>query len=536
MKTQLFAVIFSAGCSLADNTDLESLDARAALQAPTCETSTRPCSACVHQGRLAGATDNSTCRYLGIPYGKSTAGPNRFMPPEPASKWSGVRQATERGPACPQVPDTSFASSTSEDCLYLNVFAPREPPPEPLPVMVFIHGGSYVSGSADLYSGAGLANAANVVVVTMNYRLGALGFFAHPELDRDRPGALSGLEGIRDQQLALRWVHDNVAAFGGDPNNVTLFGESAGGAAVNLHLVSPASHGLAQRFILESGTSMRRPAKPMAPVGRDAAYTLTQRMAADLCPGAANVLHCLRGLPPERLLEWSPPNGAELGELGAIFLPVIDDGRSGIVPDEPERLMAAGSVNPGAIVLGSNKYEYALFQWLNDDNVASLAELRAKIAARFGTQADEILKLYITGAFTDDPNRAYSTFMTDILFRCATRRLARLAASAGAAVYLYSFDEGEARHTEELVYVLGPNDYADGLLSVVSFIYPRSLVETVQQYWGNHAYGGDPNGPGLLRWPRYEAVTDQHMVLADPPALGAGLARSACDYWDRYLD
>jgi para-nitrobenzyl esterase len=507
--------------------------------APVCEkdaASSDPCRACVHQGRLAGRQNGSTCQYLGIPYANPTSGERRFMPPEPASGWSEIRQATDFGPACPQVPDVSFASSTSEDCLSLNVYAPTAALSARSPVMVFIHGGGYATGASNIYGGRGLSELGRVVVVTMNYRLGLLAFFAHPDLDRERPDAPSGADAIRDQQLALRWVRENIASFGGDPDNVTLFGESAGAAAVSVHLVSPGSRGLVRRFVMESGASTKGPGNGIAPVSRESMYSITRRMVTELCPDATDSIACLRALPTEKLLQWSPTTtatGAGSAAPGSMFVPVIE-GPGGVMPEDPDTLMKSGRFNPGEILIGTNKNEYGLFQQLSSDTIDTLQQLRTVVEQRFGASADEIMGLYAPAG--TEPNQAYVTLMTDIMFRCPSRRLARFAQAQGTPVYLYSFEVGQAQHANELLYVFGPDNLADGLVGPFSTIFPAQLVDAMQRYWINFAYSGDPNGQRLAVWPRYSAATDQHMVLADPLSTGSGLQREACDFWDRYID
>lgn len=492
------------------------------------------CEACVQQGLVAGIRNGPICQYLGVPYAKPTSGERRFMPPEPMSSWSGVRQALEFGPACPQEPDLSFAASTSEDCLYLNVFAPAPKTAEQLPVMVFLHGGGYLSGAANMYGGRGLAELYGVVVVTMNYRLASLGFFAHPELDKQRPDAPSGSDGIRDQQAALRWVRDNIASFGGNPGNVTLFGESAGAAAVNVHMVSPGSRGLVQRFILESGASTKGAANGIAPMPRSAMYARTERMAEDLCPGAGDVMTCLRQLPVEKILQWKPTtDGGDPALLNVMFVPVIE-GPGGVLPDEPEVLLKAGRYNQGEVLIGTNRFEYGLFQNLNGDTIESAEQLRAKIDERFAGSADAVMQLYAPVGSTD-PNQSYVTLMTDVIFRCPTRRLARLV-SSHEPVFLYSFEAGEAQHANELTYVFGPENMADGLVADFAFLFPASLVEAIQRYWTNFAHNGDPNRAGTFEWPRYDASSDKHIVLSDPLSMSSGLQRDACDFWDRYVE
>ena len=241
-----------AACSSSSSTDNpEKGDAAVVFPATD---SNAMCQATVMQGALNGKRAGATCEYLGIPFGKAPTGPLRFMPPEAAPGWSTPRDATAYGPSCLQANSTLGAvGTTSEDCLSVNVFTPQATPSGPLPVMVFIYGGAFTSGSSSLYDGQAMSEKGPVIVVTMNYRLGALGFLALPEFDSQRSGAPSGSDGIRDQQLALKWVQSNIATFHGDASNVTVFGESAGSMSTCMPLVSPGSQGLANRYIMESG-------------------------------------------------------------------------------------------------------------------------------------------------------------------------------------------------------------------------------------------------------------------------------------------
>jgi para-nitrobenzyl esterase len=392
--------------------------------------------------------------------------------------------------------------------------------------MVFIYGGGFSGGATNTYSGIGLSRKGPVVVVTMNYRVGALGFFAHPELDAQRADKPSGSDGIRDQQLALRWVRDNISSFGGDPKNVTVFGESAGGSSVCVHLVSPGSRTLARRFIMESGVCTRGVANGVEPVQRERTYARAQQMAADLCPGSMDVLGCLRGLPADQLMAWSPPAApAASGAPGIGWVPVIE-GAGGVLPDHPDALIARGDFHRGEVLVGTNKNEAGLF---NPLPFYSFEELRAMVQEQYAARADEIMALYAPSPDVD-AYQALVTLMTDVMFRCPSRGLARMLQSQGTPVYLYSFEQGSAWHAEEMTYVFGYDYLLFGVVPPV-----ESLVDAVQRYWTNFAYRGDPNGEGLMMWPRYDLAGDHHMTLVDPPAAGSGHARAACDLWDNYL-
>ena len=496
---------------------------------PQCATDANvpACGSCTHQGLVEGKVDGDTCVYLGIPYAKPPVGPRRFMPPEPAESWSGVRRATSWGTACVQGMDLSGSSQLGEDCLFINVWTPMTPPAQPLPVMVFLHGGGYSGGATNTYSGIGLSKRGPVVVVNMNYRVGALGFFAHPELDKQRPDKPSGSDGIRDQQLALRWVHDNISSFHGDPNNVTLFGESAGSSSVGIHLVSPGSAGLAQRFILESGVATRGVENGIAPVTRETMYAYTAKLTDELCPSASDVMECLRDLPPEKLMTWSPAAGGDNGaRLG--WVPVIE-GPGGVLPDSPDALMERGEFHPGSIIVGTNRNEYGLFALLQG-SVSSVEQMRARVQMRYPNHVDQIMALYAPSDSTD-ASQAYITLMTDLMFRCASRNFARLASAHERSVYLYSFEEGTAVHSDEMTYVFGYGNFTLGILPPV-----EALVESIQGYWLSFATTNDPNGARRPAWPTYETASDRHLTLVNPPSAGTGLQKMACDFWDEYLN
>lgn len=489
-----------------------------------------PCAACTYQGLLSGMVESQSCAYLGIPYAKPPKDALRFAPPEAAAGWSGVRDATKFGPGCVQGPglDLSFASSTGEDCLYLNVWAPTKAPAKQLPVMVFIHGGWFVAGAPNLYDFTGLGEKGPVVVVSVNYRLGALGFFAHPDLDKQRPGKPSGSDGIRDQQLALQWIHDNIATFSGDPNNVTVFGQSAGASSVGVHVVSPGTRGLAHRFIMESGAPTRNPSTPIAPyrdsiaaLPRDRMYQVTKQMAADLCPSAGDPIACLRALPADTLMKWVPSSSSS---ASVNWAPVVE-GPNGVLPDTPDALLSSGKFNDGPIVIGSNKNEWSLFA--DASTPATLADLNTQVQALFPDSVDQVMALYAPNG-TADIKQAYITMMSDAVFRCPVRSFARLASAHDHDVYLYSFEEGPAPHAGELGYLI---DYG---LFTLTFPAP-AMVDAIQGYWTNFARSGDPNGGSLTKWPKYDVTSDQNLKLVNPPDVATGLEKAACDFWDGYV-
>jgi para-nitrobenzyl esterase len=453
----------------------------------------------IQSGVVHGKASGGVRAFLGVPYAKPPVGALRWRSPEPAERWPGEREATEYGPMCPQVPLTPV----SEDCLSLNVWAP-EPTPAPKAVMVWLHGGAFAVGSNGLYDGAPLAARGDVVLVAVNYRLGALGFLAHPALTAERPGrGSSGNYGIEDQLLALRWVKENIGAFGGDPNNVTLFGESAGSACTCALLGTPAAAGLVHRAIMESGACLGFES-PLA----DAEARGEKTVQAIGCSGP-DTLDCLRSKDALELTVSSTDLLATL--LQQRWRPIID----GVV------IPPIAAVNPVRvpIIIGTNRNEGGDFGLLAPTQSSFAARVRGYYPDPAHTRV--VLDTYSAGEQGSWPG-AFSALATDGLFVCPTRRLARLA-SAEVDTYVYSFSHGRAHHADEVPYVFGlPELGADA----------RPVSDQMLQAWTRFAKTGDPNGPGALRWPKYSVASEQHMVFDATPSIGAGLARATCDVLD----
>jgi para-nitrobenzyl esterase len=473
----------------------------------------------VKQGELRGKLVENTRAFLGIPYAKPPVGERRFAPAQPAERWRGVRDAVAFGASCPQPPGALAAPGPqSEDCLFLNVYTPAQPIRKKLPVMVFIHGGAFVAGSSVQYDGRRLSEEGGVVVVTINYRLGALGFLAHPALDEERCGdEPSGNDALRDQQLALAWVQKNIDEFGGNPKEVTVFGESAGSMSACLQMVAPHAKKYADRYIMESGTCVAG-----LPISSKAqAQTLGKELADTLCAGADDVVSCLRAKPASELIAF----GASRGISGAGWAPVINPDDE-FLPEHPSKLIAAGDYNRRAeVIVGSNAREWGLFQAIGQSpRPATVAQLHAILDGQFGPLAPALKLAYPASDAT--ANLAYVNLMTDYLFRCPARELARQVGARGTTAYLYSFEEGAAFHAFELPYVFGnPNP----TLGAPVLVEP--LRETMQTYWTTFAHEGDPNAAGQPVWPEYDAQSDQHMTLKATSAVGSGLTKPQCDLW-----
>ena len=478
-------------------------------------------------GDVQGLVGGQAREFLGIPFAAPPVGALRWRPPAPAIPWPGVRPATAFGPACPQLASLQAPASNVEDCLFLNVFTPDPAPSRPRSVMVWFHGGSNQVGSAGdavpvpgipghFYDAQVLAQERNVVVVTVNYRLNAFGFLAHAALageDPQRPYA--GNQGLLDQQAALRWVQANIAAFGGNPKRVTIFGESAGSWDVCYHMVSPGSRGLFRRAIGESGGCT--PHQPTAAQGAANAEALA---AAVGCGGAPDELACMRQVSADTLL-------ANLGS--GDFGPVVD---GGVLPDQPRTLFDSGQFAKVPYLLGSNSDEGTLF-FIGVPPVTTEAEYQAALQTRYGSLASQVEALYPAASFAS-PQAALVRAYGDEVLVCSTYDTARRASAGGARTYLYNFSRVipipilqalglGAFHGAEIAYVFGsvtPPTADDA-----------TLAQTMRGYWSRFAEHGNPNGHGAVRWPRYRRASDQRLDLDVQPTVLTGFRRHECDFW-----
>ena len=383
-------------------------------------------------GDVQGSQNGKTRQFLGIPFAAPPIGALRWRPPAAVTPWQGVLQADTFSRPCPQLASIQGRASDNEDCLYLNVWTPDPAPAKPRPVMVWFHGGGNEQGSAGdavpfpgvpglFYDGQVLAQERDVVVVTINYRLNAFGFFAHSALAAEDPSyPYAGNQGLLDQRAALEWVRANVIAFGGNPKKVTIFGESAGSEDVCFHVVSPGSHGLFRRGISESGGCTTR-----QPTAAEGAATAEAFAAAVGCGGAADELGCLRQLPASTLLAHQPADG-----LG----PVVD---GGFLPDQPRTFFDTGHYARVPYLLGSNTDEGTLF-FLGVPPVTTEAEYQAALQAQYGPLADQVAAVYPAADFATPQDALVRAFGDSILV-CSTYDTARRAAAGGARTYLYNF-------------------------------------------------------------------------------------------------
>ena len=459
--------------------------------------------ATVEQGRLLGRQADGVASFKAIPYAAPPVGPLRWRAPQPAAAWQGERDAGQVGAICIQPPSEGDPGvgplPMSEDCLTLNVWTPAERGEEPLPVMVWIHGGGLNNGSgtAALYDGANLAKR-GVVVVTLNYRLGRLGFFGHPALTAEAGGEeIVGNYGMADVIAALEWVRDNVAAFGGDPGKVTVFGESAGGVMVTRLMISGPARGLFHRAIVQSG--LGRDAGTATFRTLDGSPSLEDRgvafaLAAGL-PADASVEQ-LRALPAERLLTPAP------SFFGGDLMVLDGSDGGGLVGENVAPAFAAGLEAPVPLIIGTNSAE--LWRIKPSD----LSPYGAIEAAMTPGERSALLAAY-------GGQEGYDAhLLSDLVFNEPARHLARLHAANGHPTWLYRFDvvpesgpapNGGAPHASERPYVF------DNLHTVGWPMGERDAqaATAMAEYWTTFAARGDPNAPGRPVWPEFGAERDR---------------------------
>jgi para-nitrobenzyl esterase len=496
-------------------------------------------------GRVAGIREGAIEVFRGVPFARPPVGELRFRAPQPPEPWDGVRDATRFGASAPQgkmnldiLPGLDVGAQ-GEDCLYLNVYTPAADDAR-RPVLVWIHGGAFVigSGSQDLYDGAPLAERGDVVVVTINYRLGALGFLHLADLCGEGFGSEPNA-GILDQVAALRWVRDNVAQFGGDPANVTVFGESAGGMSVGTLLGLPAARGLFRRAIPQSGAAHN--AHPRALATRVAEMFLA---AAGLAPRDAAEL---RRWPVDRLLAAQqqlmlrlaaePLEGAPL-----TFGPVVD-GRA--LPEAPIDAIRRGSARGVDLLVGTTRDEWKLFVPM-DPSVYALDRERlvSRVEKRVPGHGARLVESYAKareGRGGTQPPELFSAIETDRVFRIPAIRLAEAQHGHRERVHAYLFTWESpllggalgACHAIELPFVFGTAGRAE--LFVGSGPAARALEERTMDAWLAFAKSGDPSHPGLPEWPDYDADRRATLVLGERCALERGPMDEERRAWDGLL-
>ena len=465
-------------------------------------------------GIVQGKMQGSSRAFLGIPYAAPPVGELRWKAPAPPLAWEGVRDATKFGARCMQgniFGDMVFRDAgPSEDCLMLNVWTPANVAKKKLPVMVWIHGGGFVAGatSEPRQDGATLAEQ-GVAVVSMNYRMGIFGFFELPELIKDSGKNAAGNYGLLDQVAALEWVKKNIAAFGGDPGNVTIFGESAGSFSVSELMASPLAKGLFQRAIGESGADFSQRSEP--------AVTLADR-AKNNAEYAKKVLGTdslkeLRAIPADKLLETVSKPGSE--RRGPNMVAV--DGY--FLPKSVAEIFAAGTQNDVPLLAGWNRDEGsgAVLSAKPPLTAASVKELGEK---EFKDNSAEFFKLYPA---SDDATavRSWEDFAGDRFIAFGTWKWMEAEAKTGKSpIYRYRFDQAPpddpsrepgmgAFHSSEIEYVFGTLEWR---IPTLWKSEDKALSELMRKYWANFARTGNPNGAGLPQWPAYKPSGDAQVM------------------------
>jgi para-nitrobenzyl esterase len=484
-------------------------------------------------GDYQGNDRGSSWSFLGIRFAAPPTGALRWRSPAPPPCPSGTAAASAYAPVCPQLDPVTFLPKGDEDCLAVNVFTPKATfPAGSRPVMVFIHGGGNSIGSAQaeiepgrvLYDGAALAATTGNVVVTLQYRLGPLGWLVHPALDTEAPDSRSGNYALEDLVAALKWVQRDIAAFGGNKARVMIFGESAGGVNVCTLLASPAAAGLFASALIESGGCVA--------VTRSAALATGATLADNVgCSAASDIATCLRSKTPSELLSALPPVVSVSGGQPP-YQPNVD---GSLLPTAPLDAIRNGQHNRVPVVIGTNANETGRDVPLTFGE----AEYQAFLASAI---ADPVVRAQVSAVYSaanfGSARLAYVALTSDVKFICPARTIARaLDGVQTEPVYRYSFTEVldapsaglyGAFHGLELLFVFGPLD----VLGYTPTAAERSLSTSMQGYWGSFAATGAPSAAGAPVWTTYDSSRDNHLVLDDLAlTMGDGVNTSRCDFW-----
>jgi para-nitrobenzyl esterase len=468
----------------------------------------------IDSGKLQGASKDGVTSFKGVPFAAAPVGDFRWRPPQPVKPWSDVRKATEYGPDCAQLPFPGDAAplgvGVAEDCLYANVWAPEGSAGKKLPVMFWIYGGGFVNGGSSpaVYDGSQFAKQ-GIVFVSANYRVGRFGFFAFPALTKENPNEPKGNYGYMDQIAALQWIKRNIAAFGGDPNNVTIFGESAGGGSVLTLMTSPMSQGLFKRAIVESGggrtllmgqryVSKQVEGGPPSAESLGVAFAKKNNIEGD----DAAALAALRKLPEKDVVAGL--NMASMMSASTTYAGPMIDGK--VVVESPAEAYAAGRGAKVPFMIGANSADIGFaFAHTVDD-----------LFAPFGSDKDKALTAY--NATSSTPvSQVAPLFGADQMMIEPARFAVRTLAAIGQPAYEYRFSYvaeslrsklNGAPHATEIPFVFDTvaAKYGQDLTDA-----DRAAAKAANTYWANFVKTGNPNGAGLPKWPVYSAKTDELM-------------------------
>ncbi len=467
------------------------------------------------EGTHFGSAQNDVA-FLGVPYAAPPVGNLRWKPPQPVMTWNGARNATQFGPACPQLPASWFPPTAwSEDCLYLNVWTSHLSASAKLPVLVYFHGGGNTEGYSQMTPLGPALSPLGVVVVSANYRLGPFGFLAHPALTAESEHHSSGNYGLLDQLQALKWIQENISRFGGDPSQVTVIGQSAGAVDICLLMSSPLAAGTFQRAIMESGecqSTLNEDIRTPIPYNTisGTGEGVGERLAKDL--GVADgqgTAQKLRSISPDKILKaWS--------EDKQVHFDAIVDGW--VVPEQPAKIFAEGKQMHIPVLIGSNANEATVFGHGGPKTVDQFKNYLREDTGRF---SDEEFRAYSAHSDADVPAK-YLQLQSDS-FAYGAYSLAQAMTRAGQKAYLYYFTYAEtgkraqlgAYHGEELKFLSNsfPSDWQHSSDD-------EKLGEAIRAYWTNFAKTGNPNAPGLPKWPAYDARSNQWLELGRTIRVG----------------
>jgi len=506
-------------------------------------------------GTIVGENNGAVNVFRGIPYAEQPVGDLRWQPTVPVKRWSSPLMATQDAPGCPQdceLPPHTCPPTTSEACLFLNIFAPAGA--TKAPVLLFVHGGNFKQGYPGglLYNGTSMAVNHGTIVVSIAYRLGALGFL------NSGGGSIQGMYGIQDQQEAMRWVRKNIAAFGGDPTSLTLFGQSAGAMSLATHLVLPSSEDLFERAILESDpfTSPFRTASEYAKVGtamgEKAGCSSTSGPALDTCLRGLSVADIITAQVEvekdlavdfphvlEAFLPWTPYVDPAAGTNSSIVA----------ITDQPRVLFARGQLQDKPFIVGTVENEALLFIYEAFGKPLSHLDYDAYLAVVFGIErALEVGAKYpLPSEYDDDARRWLAHIGTKALFQCSTRNATLGASATGQNVWLYHFDhvmsfskavwgpnfticDDAVCHAEELPFVWHPDA---SRLNLAYTPDEEALSAAMESYWTSFARTGNPNAEGTqINWPPFTPAGQQSMLFQTPQnAILSHNQTTECDWW-----
>ncbi len=466
-------------------------------------------------GSVSGLQQDGLRVFNGIPFAAPPTGELRWRPPAPVKSWDGVKETKMYSPACPQPAAADPTLNMSEDCLYLNVWTPAKNSDEKLPVMVFLYGGAFgkIAGSMPLYNGTALAEK-GVVVVTTNYRVGALGFLAHPQLDKESPYNVSGNYGLLDQIAAMQWVQRNIGQFGGDPSRVTIFGQSAGGESILIHLVSPQSKGLYQQAIVESGTFWTTGAEINALYSKGGAEQLGETFAQSLGYSGPDAITQMRKLSSQKITNATPWPASSFQMVNTRhFEPTVD---GWLVPDDPDILFHLHRQNPVPLIIGNNADDGTT---LAANANMTVPDYKIFIEDRFGKNADAVLLKYPANS-TAEVQLRLEQIMTDFDFTEGAKFVAGSMADLNKSTYLYQYS-----------FVLPGQPYGafHGSETILLFKVPippnpanDAVSDNLIDLWTRFAKTGDPNGGMNVTWPRYNKERGQYLDIGAVPSVKSG--------------